>query len=164
MRSFAALFVAGVLATCATACSSSGSTTFALRTDHPPANLKAPGTSIAATRTRSSPTARSTRAGVEADGSAFCAEARKIGLRGIDVGGDGSGADPTGMLTGVDELAALAPTQIRDDFRLFDRFEHAVLGAQKGRPIDLEKLNSPPVAQAMKRVGTYLADTCGISR
>ncbi len=50
------------------------------------------------------------------------------------------------MPTGVDELAALAPAQIRSDFTLFDRFEHAVLGARKGRPVDLEKLNSPRLA------------------
>jgi hypothetical protein len=156
MRPVVAVLIAVIVAALGTACSSGGATT-GLHVDHPSATVRTAGTTVAAPQA-----AQPTPADTAINESAFCAAARKVGLGHLSADG-GSGADPAAMLGGVDHLATLAPARIRSDFALFDRFEHAVLDTRHGRPPDLERLNTPRLAQAMHRVGAYLSGVCGIS-
>ena len=164
MRSVLAVIIAGIVATLGAACSS-GQPTTDPHVDRAPATVRATDPTVAARRAADSPqTTRSPQATPDRTTSAFCATARKIGLRHLNGTGSSTGAGPVAMLPDVDRLAALAPAQIRSDFRMFDRFEHAVLGSGNGRPTDLDKLNSPGLAGAMQRVGAYLTGTCEMTR
>jgi len=95
--------------------------------------------------------------------SRFCALVHKVGLD--DVGlteTPTTGADATKLLAGVDELDAAAPAEIKSDFDVFDKFEHALLDA--GTAPDPSDLGSGGPALALSHVAEYLTENCGVGR
>ncbi len=167
-RCFLHIVAATALATLAVvavpACSTSSS---APRRDSAPTRASLPASSAIAVPGGIATHATAHTASHEAaDGgaAAFCGQARALGLeQSINLHDGSAGVDPS-VLTKLDNLAALAPTEIASDFRLFVSIEHAILGRGAANPRVLDKVDDPTTAQRLQHVATYLGQHCGTKR
>ncbi len=96
--------------------------------------------------------------------AAFCHQVQQVGLRNLDATDASRGQNLAAQLAGIDRLAGIAPEAVRADFVMFDKFEHAVVDEAAGRRADMANLNTPRLSTALRRVGSYLVDTCHISQ
>lgn len=93
--------------------------------------------------------------------SRFCATAAAIGMGNLGVSDGNSNPDPRHLLSQIDQLNTLAPSDLRTDFATFVRLEHAVLDPTSNSTTAAPGSGAVTVA-AIHHVSTYFRDTCGL--
>jgi hypothetical protein len=99
---------------------------------------------------------------VPAGGSSrFCYLVHKVGLDNLSLTETaGTSLNATKLLAGVDELDAAAPAEIKHDFHIYDKFEHALL--DPGSPSGPNDLGSSGPPLALEHVAEYLSHNCAV--